>query len=68
MTEEEKSVIRSTVQEAVDTGLELFSLEQYINCCDDLSSKEKKWAKHNLIVEVSICEDRKPLQTSHERV
>jgi len=41
------------VQEAVNTGLELFDLDDYINCCDDLDDDEKEWAKEHLSVEVT---------------
>jgi hypothetical protein len=52
-TPEQVNSIIYEVQKVVDTGFELFSLEQYIDCCDDLDDDEKEWAKENLSVAVT---------------
>jgi hypothetical protein len=46
--------IKDEVSDAIDSGWELFALENYIDACDHLNIREKSWAKKHLRAHIII--------------
>jgi hypothetical protein len=57
MRPEDKKHILNIVKDAFYADMEVFSLEDIIDCCDELTEEEKEWAYDNLSATVIITED-----------
>lgn len=53
-TQQEILNIMYEIIEVMNVGLELFSLERYIDACDNLDDEEKKWAKEHLNIALTV--------------